>query len=321
MYSNDEVGISASAGLQGGIDEYQDVFKLPLTRQGSSGKNLSHIMHQAEARHASDMRSHDTEVSNEHVKQSQYSGQIEGPVPNSERQTYLLQRQRDVKQEEHNFLVKQEYLERQLEQQNTSSIEMRNEINCRKLTENGPRRMTTTQQPSNIVSANQLQRPPVKSEIRDASSVSSSRLMPRKYVEQFQRLNSSALNTRLPRQRKSSIPQPRASEIQQSEITSLKAVIGTAKSYALNEVYDESNISDKELSRGNMKQNLTNSFDDDKTSQRQNRRSKSSTEQHHKQKRDVHINAEQNRRTSLKTGFDGLRQIIPGLNDSGMTYY
>ena len=85
--------------------------------------------------------------------------------------------------------------------------------------------------------------------------------------------------------------------------------------------FDQSSASNRALVMASTKQKVRNlSTEGDRTS-KHNFRGKSNTEQHHKHKRDVHINAEQNRRTSLKTGFEGLKQIIPGLNDSGKYFY
>ena len=57
------------------------------------------------------MRSHTIETHNEQPKQTQQSGQIKERAQKLEHQTYLLQRQRELKQEEH-LLIKQEYLEK-----------------------------------------------------------------------------------------------------------------------------------------------------------------------------------------------------------------
>ena len=301
-------------------DEYQDVFKLPLTRPVNEGKYIPLNMQPTEPHQTKSLplRSHIPELSNELLKQVQYStGPMDRQVPKSERQTYLMQRQRNVKEDE-NILVKQEYLGRQLEQPKLSELELQNEINCRKLYQNGPRHGQTSQE--NLTVQNSLglvsQLPQnVKTEVRDYSvASSSSRMTSPKYADTFHRNKSSSFRARPSRPRISNIPQPRASEIQQSQITLLRSVISGNSNNS-----NELKLHSKDLY--NIKQNLQNNLMDDASSSsnhpKQSRGRTNNKEQQNKHKRDIHINAEQNRRTSLKTGFDGLRQIIPGLNDSG----
>ena len=66
--------------------------------------------------------------------------------------------------------------------------------------------------------------------------------------------------------------------------------------------------------------NKATSFGIEERLSRQPSRGKGNEGQQNKSRRDIHINSEQNRRTSLKTGFDGLRQIIPGLNEINGIY-
>ena len=145
----------------------------------------------------------------------------------------------------------------------------------------------------------------------------SSRNMQPKYADSF-RQDKTSLHSRnrALRPHVANIPQPRATEIQQSQITLLRSVI-SANSNNSTELLEQS----RNLYHNNKKQNFQNNqLDEGNFSplQKQSRGGRmSNAEKQNKQKRDVHINAEQNRRTTLKTGFEGLRQIIPGLNDSG----
>ena len=290
-------------------DNHHNVFKLPVPRQQGQqgGKNVAtKILQTSDLQHTSIpvSRSQGSQILNEEIRQTPFSGQFETHVPKHERQTYLMQRQKELKPEQH-FLVKQEYLERQHERLNVSQLAIPNEIN-------EPRLMVTTQQSSNLV--RMVQAPQVvKSEIGDSSLMSSSRHVPPKNTD-FGGSNPSILNPRqlhnrilgVQRNHPRTIPHPRESEIQQSEITLLK-----------NNIIDASVANCDQSSKGKTKQKHPSYGHQEERASRQNSRGNKSLEQHHKHKRDVHINAEQNRRTSLKTGFDGLKQIIPGLNDHG----
>ena len=305
-------------------EEYQDVFKLPLTRPGNEGKYMPlNMQSNDELRTKSTpLRSHNPELTNEQLKQVQYSiGQMDHQITNSERQTYLMQRPINMKQDE-NHLIKQEFLGRQLEQPTAADLELQNEINCRKLTQNERRKGMTTQRnltmqnSSNIV--NHLP-PNIKTEIRDYStSRATVQNAQPKYTNSYNQSRASFPSRETTsRPRLSNIPQPKASEIQQSQITLLRSVI-SANSNSAKELLGQPRDSFNNSLKNNLQNNL---LEDGNVSAHQKQprgggRS-NAVEQKNKHKRDVHINAEQNRRTSLKTGFDGLRQIIPGLNDSG----
>ena len=297
---------------------YQNVFKLPLARQNNSHKSALPMLQVPDSHKASSavLQLHPNERSLQRLRQAQLQphGQIDMQNTKYERQTYLLQRQKELEQEQ-NFLARKEYLDNQYGQKNVSGLEdMKDTRDYRKLIPNIPRQDTEfSQQNSDIYSIAPSQET-IKTERNDTSSLqTSSSLVPCKYTNHAKDMHAFSNSVKRAPRHLIAIPQPPPSETQQCEITSLKSV-STINNYSKTPEAMERALMQK------TGHNKVASFGIEERLSRQPSRGKGNEGQQNKSRRDIHINSEQNRRTSLKTGFDGLRQIIPGLNEINGIY-
>ena len=297
---------------------YQDVFKLPLARQNNSHKSALHMLQVPDSHQASSavLQSHPNERSLQRLRQAQLQSHSQIDMQNTkyERQTYLLQRQKELEQEQ-NFLARKEYLDNQYGQTNVSGLEdMKDTRDYRKFIPNIPRQDTEfSQQNSDMYSIGPSQET-IKTERNDTSSLqASSTLVPCKYANHARDMHALSNQVKRAPRQLIAIPQPPPSETQQCEITSLKSV-STINHYSKTSEAMERALMEK------TGHNKATSFGIEERLSRQPSRGKGNEGQQNKSRRDKHINSEQNRRTSLKTGFDGLRQIIPGLNEINGIY-
>ena len=299
-------------------ERYQDEFKLPLARQHNSHKSVLHMLQVPDSNQASSavLQLHPNERSRQRLRQSQLQphGQIDMQNTKYERQTYLLQRQKELQQEQ-NFLVRKEYLDNQYGQTNVSGLEdIKNTRDYRKFVQNIPRQDTEFSQPNADMYSIGPSQETIKIERNDTSSLqASSTVVPCKYANHARNMHILSMPVKRAPRQLIAIPRPPPSETQQCEITSLKSV-STINDYSKTPEAIGMALMEK------TRHNKATSFGSEERLPRQPSRGKGNEGQQNKSRRDIHINSEQNRRTSLKTGFDGLRQIIPGLNEINGIY-
>ena len=299
-------------------NRYQDEFKLPLARQGNSHKSVLDMLQVPDSHQAAPavLQLHPNERSRQRLRQAQLQphGQIDMQNTKYERQTYLLQRQKELEQEQ-NFLARKEYSDNQYGQTNVSGLEdIKDTRDYRKFVHNIPRpNMEFSLQNSDMYSIGPSQET-IKTERNDTASLqASSTLVQCKYANHARGMHALPNPVKRAPRQLIAIPQPPPSETQQSEITSLKSV-STINNYSKTPEAIERALMEKSG------HNKATSFGIEERLSRQPSRGKGNEGQQNKSRRDIHINSEQNRRTSLKTGFDGLRQIIPGLNEINGIY-